>query len=321
MAKKSSPAPKAAERPYAEIDGVKVNPLLAQHLVHIDSLVPDPDNARLHSDRNLKAIQASLERVGFQSAVLYDPATQRVVVGNGRLEAAKGLGWSSVPALPFRGTPEEIRAYAIADNQTAALGEWNNEKLAESLRELQIAEFPIQEFGFYDFELEGLLNPSPVFPETEDAGDGLEGEPAGEVKAPGPDYALKLVAPIYEIKGKNPGLDELIDYSRVSELKVKIRAAKLPPDVETFLHRAAERFAAFNYGLIAEYYAHNAGDSVLKGLIEDLALVVVDYNRALELGLVRLSDRLLNLSSQEALSGTPEDRVEESEEEDLDDGE
>lgn len=149
--------PKAAERPYAEIDGVKVNPLLAQYLFPISELVPDPENARLHSDRNIQAIMNSLARVGFQSPILFDPATRQVVVGNGRLEAAAALGWARVPGIPFSGTEDEIRAFAIADNQTGVLGEWDWQRLTSSLRELKDHDFPIGDLGFADFELEPLL--------------------------------------------------------------------------------------------------------------------------------------------------------------------
>lgn len=161
MARKKAPdvEPALAERPYAEIDGVRVNPRLVEHLVPVRDLVLDPANARTHSERNLKAVESSLKRFGFQLPVLYDPETMHVVAGNGRLQvASERLGWAKVPAIPFRGTPEELSAYAIMDNRTAELAEWDWQRLGENLRPLLEGDlFTGEEMGFDAYELAPIL--------------------------------------------------------------------------------------------------------------------------------------------------------------------
>lgn len=156
---RKKPEPPCAVRPYAEVEGVRVNPKLVDHLVSVLDLVPDPENARLHGERNLDAVEASLKRFGFQLPILYDPATMRVVAGNCRLKVAtERLGWLKAPAIPFMGTPEEFAAYAIMDNRTAELAEWDWQQLGSSLKSLFDGDlFTGIEMGFVDYELAPIL--------------------------------------------------------------------------------------------------------------------------------------------------------------------
>ncbi|MGQ0802007.1 MAG: hypothetical protein ACT4NL_18070, partial [Pseudomarimonas sp.] len=63
--------------------------------VPIDSLHQDPANTRLHDERNLAVIKASLTRFGQQTPIVVD---ERNVIrkGNGTLQAAKALGWTEI---------------------------------------------------------------------------------------------------------------------------------------------------------------------------------------------------------------------------------
>ena len=105
--------------------------------VNIDSLRLDPDNARKHSDKNLDAIAGSLKRFGQRKPIVVTGANI-VIAGNGTLEAAKKIGWSQIVVayVPADWSFEQARAYALADNRTAELGEWDNDKLAMQLIEL-----------------------------------------------------------------------------------------------------------------------------------------------------------------------------------------
>src|SRR5450432_1700492 len=63
--------------------------------VAIDTLSPDPENARRHGAKNLDAIVKSLRRFGQQKPIVVD--SQGVVrAGNGQFAAAKILGWSHI---------------------------------------------------------------------------------------------------------------------------------------------------------------------------------------------------------------------------------
>ena len=102
----------------------------------IDSLRADPANARRHGRRNVDAIAASLQRFGQQKLVVVD-ADGVVVAGNATLEAAKRLGWETIDVVVTGLSKVEAAAYAIADNRTAELGEWDDEALMRQLRAIE----------------------------------------------------------------------------------------------------------------------------------------------------------------------------------------
>lgn len=116
--------------------------------VLIADLVLDPANARKHDDKNLKAIAGSLQQFGQRKPIVVWGKT--VVAGNGTLVAAKGLGWLEIQVVyvPESWTADQVKAYALADNRSAELAEWDEQILASQLLELQEAEFDIELLGF-----------------------------------------------------------------------------------------------------------------------------------------------------------------------------
>ena len=117
-------------------------------LVNINELVLDPKNARKHDDKNLKAISDSLSQFGQRKPIVLHGRT--VVAGNGTLVAARSLGWTHIEAVyvPEAWTPDQVKAYAIADNRSAELAEWDDKVLASQLLELDEAGFDITTLGF-----------------------------------------------------------------------------------------------------------------------------------------------------------------------------
>ena len=115
----------------------------------IKDLTLDPRNARKHSQKNLDAITASLVKFGQRKPIVIIEDGQ-VLAGNGTLEAAKSLGWDYIDAtvVPETWDIETMRAYALADNRTAELAEWDESILASSLMELSDAGWDIEELGF-----------------------------------------------------------------------------------------------------------------------------------------------------------------------------
>ena len=103
-----------------------------------------------------------------------------------------------------------------------------------------------------------------------------------------PAYTQTVDTPIYEPSGPQPEVAELSDRSTADELRREIRDAELPEEVEGFLLDAAERHVAFNFQRIANYYAHAPAD--VQALMERSALVVIDYDQAIERGFVRLKE-------------------------------
>jgi DNA modification methylase len=117
--------------------------------VNISALSFDPTNARKHDSKNLDAIAGSLKLFGQRKPIVVTAANV-IVAGNGTVEAAKSLGWSevSIVRIPVDWTPEMVKAYALADNRTAELAEWDAKILADQLIELDAVGWDVSEFGF-----------------------------------------------------------------------------------------------------------------------------------------------------------------------------
>jgi hypothetical protein len=100
-------------------------------------LVLDPKNARKHDVANLRAIAASLRQFGQLKPLVVHRASRQVVAGNGTLLAARQLGWTHVAVVWVDHDPAAQRGYAVADNRTAELAEWDDAMLAELLPAIQ----------------------------------------------------------------------------------------------------------------------------------------------------------------------------------------
>ena len=100
--------------------------------VAIDSISLDPANVRRHPDRNIQTIVASLKRFGQQKPIVVTKEGI-VIAGNGTLQAARHLGWKQIEIVRTGLTGSDATAYAIADNRTAELAEWDDDALAQTL--------------------------------------------------------------------------------------------------------------------------------------------------------------------------------------------
>lgn len=133
----------------------------------IASLNLDPRNARKHSERNLKAIVGSLEKFGQRKPIVIS-SDGTVLAGNGTVLAATQLGWDSIDVVVAPGDWDDsmLKAYALADNRTAELAEWDTAVLMEQLEELRIDEFDLESLGFADEEFTKTIIPPVADPET-----------------------------------------------------------------------------------------------------------------------------------------------------------
>jgi DNA modification methylase len=136
----------------------------------ISDLTLDPQNARTHSQKNLDAIKKSLTQFGQRKPIVvtHDGV---VLAGNGTMEAAKSLGWDhiDVTTTPADWDINTARAYALADNRTAELAEWDENVLAKQLLELIDADFDIEAIGFElpEPEIEPEPDDAPAVTEVE----------------------------------------------------------------------------------------------------------------------------------------------------------
>jgi DNA modification methylase len=128
----------------------------------IAKLKPNPHNSRTHSKHQIRQIADSIEAFGFTNPVLIDK-NSTVIAGHGRLAAAKLLGISQVPTIRLEGlTPDQIRAYLMADNRLAEKAGWDQEILAIELQYLLTIEaavdFDVTITGFDIAEVDALLS-------------------------------------------------------------------------------------------------------------------------------------------------------------------
>lgn len=103
-------------------------------------------------------------------------------------------------------------------------------------------------------------------------------------------YSSKIEAPVYEPKNVKPYIMELCDKSKTHRLMREIDGSGLPIDEKNFLMDAARRHSVFNYEKIADYYAHATPE--MQDLMEKSALVIIDFEKAIQVGYVKLCEEI-----------------------------
>lgn len=103
-------------------------------------------------------------------------------------------------------------------------------------------------------------------------------------------YSSKIKAPIYEPKNVQPNILTLVDTFKANKLIKEIESSNVSQEEKKFLIEAAKRHNVFNYKLIADYYAHATKE--MQDLMEKSALVIIDFNKAIENGYVKLSEEI-----------------------------
>jgi hypothetical protein len=101
-------------------------------------------------------------------------------------------------------------------------------------------------------------------------------------------YSSKIQSPLYEPKNKTPHILELCDKGKAQRLIRKIESSNLPIEEKSFLIDAATRHNVFNYEKIADYYAHATIE--MQSFMEQSALIIIDFNKAIEYGYVKLCE-------------------------------
>ena len=119
---------------------------------------PYDNNPRINDDA-VAAVVASIREFGFRQPIVVDE-NGVIIVGHTRYKAAQQLGLEKVPVHVAKGlSPAQVKAYRIADNQTATLAEWNYDLLPIELTDLQGLDFDLDLLGFDTDELAKILSP------------------------------------------------------------------------------------------------------------------------------------------------------------------
>ena len=243
---------KAPEAPQA--DGLRIR--------------PDAHNYRKHPDFNRKLIKRSLQENGAGRSIVVDN-TGESIGGSGVLEQADALGLPKrivetdgselVVVVRKDISPDDPRRkqLALADNATTDQSEWDVEALQRD---------------WTDEELEGWG--------VDDISDGKKDET----------YTDKIDGLTYEPTGENVYVSELYDTGKYAELLAAIDRSDVPDDAKEMLRIAATRHIVFDYRKMAEYYAKASPE--VQRLMEQSALVIVDFDSAIQHGFVVLQGKL-----------------------------
>lgn len=133
--------------------------------VPIDSIIPYDKNPRKNQGA-ISIVARSIQEFGWQQPIVVDE-DRVVIVGHTRLEAAKQMGLESVPVLVAMDmTPEKVKAYRIADNQTGAIAEWDFELLKTELQDLQLLNYDLANTAFNPEEISAIFGTTEVDKET-----------------------------------------------------------------------------------------------------------------------------------------------------------
>ena len=116
-------------------------------------------NAKKHTGNQIEAIANSIKKFGFRQPLVLD-GNNEIIIGHGRYEAAKLLGYAEIPCVMADDlTPEQVKALRIADNKLNE-SEWDFDLLGEELGNL--GDLDMTDFGFNEAEiLELTIDDSP----------------------------------------------------------------------------------------------------------------------------------------------------------------
>ena len=224
----------------------------------------DKRNYRKHNDRNKELIKKSLEECGAGRSIVIDKE-DNIIAGNGIYEQAQKLGIKTkiietdgselvvVKRTDLATNDDKRKQLAVMDNSASDSSEFNMELLQEDFDNEQLNEWGI---------------------ETSD-----------EIVSK---YTRKISVPIYEIKGSEPSINEMINTDRADQLIEKINKLEIKEETKQFLLKTATRLYEFRYDNIAEFYAHQNED--IKNIMEELALVIIDFKKGIEQGYIELNN-------------------------------
>jgi hypothetical protein len=240
----------------------------------IGDVKPYERNNKKHSQNQVDKLVKIIQAGKFDVPIVVD-ANNVIIKGHCRLLACKKLKMKEVPCIIRADTSEiQNKTDRIADNKSGELAETDMENLKLEMADLQLEGIDVELTGYdsWDFSGDNTEGNEPVKPDLDN-------------------YTKKIKSPVYEPKQeKKPAIKELFDTTKTDKLLAEINLSKLPEAEKNFLRFAAYRHVVFNYENIAEYYSHSEKEA--QNLIENSAMVIIDFNKAIENGFVVLSQEI-----------------------------
>lgn len=238
--------------------------------IDINDIKQYKNNAKIHTKKQIEQIVKSIERYGNNDPIAIDE-NNTIIEGHGRYLALKKLGYTEVPVIKLEHlTEEQKREYILVHNKLTMNTDFDLETLKS---ELDFINFDMTEFDFDIFE-----NIPDEFTEENP-------------------YTTKITTPTYEpTKEQAPEITELYNMDKAKRLIEKIERSDLKPEIKEFLKIASYRHVVFDYRNIAEFYSH--ADKDTQELFEDNLLVIIDYNKAIENGVINITADIAELADE-----------------------
>jgi len=229
--------------------------------IPISKVIPNSDNPRYIKEEKFKKLVQSLKDFPEMANARPIVVNKEMVAlgGNMRLKAMQEAGWTEVPVKIVDWSEEQQREFIIKDN--VGFGEWDWDELANT--------WNAEELDRWGLDI-------PKDEEQDEA------------------YTTKIESPIYEPKNERPNESGLYNTKVYDRLIKEIDLSNLRDEEKEFLKLAATRHVEFDYRKIADLYAHSSNE--LQNLMENSALVIIDYDKAIELGFVKLFHELETLA-------------------------
>ena len=221
-------------------------------------------NPRELTKQDRQDLEASLNKFGLVDPIIVNtyPGRENIIVGgNQRVKLWSEFGHTTVPTLEVYVNEADERELNVRLNKNTGRWDW----------ELLTSNFDISDLVAWGF----------------DKGDLVDDEA----------YSRKIEAPIYEPTGDPDKPEDLYNDAKVKALEANIANADIPNEVKLLLVYAAQRHRVFDYGKIANYYCH--APAPVQRLMEQSALVIIDYDKAIEGGFVKLSKELIKMFTKD----------------------
>jgi DNA modification methylase len=177
----------------------------------LSAITPYDKNPRLN-DAAVEAVAQSIKAFGFRQPIVVDEQSV-IIVGHTRYKAAIKLGMEEVPVHVAMGlSPEQAKAYRIADNQTATIADWDQERLVQELLELQSMHVDLDSLGFSAEELDELIG-SAFEPQCDP--DDIPEPPDEAITQPGDLWILGDHRVLCADSSKPQDVDRLLDGAKI----------------------------------------------------------------------------------------------------------
>lgn len=245
-------------------------------MVPVVDIQESKTNRNKHSKEQIDRLCKLITHYGFREPMIISNRSGFLVAGHGRLQAAKKLGLKTIPVVfqDFKDEDEE-RTFGISTNAIASWAELDLEGINLDLTEL----------GPMDIDLLGIKDFTVDLNERDLSDDDIK------------KYTKKIERPIYEPNGDRPDISDLYNTEKAEELIREIEVSSVSKEEKEFLRFAACRHAVIDFQNVAEFYCHSSEE--FKKLAEKSALVIIDFDAAIENGFVELTKSIAEAAGEE----------------------